>query len=166
MHVLRARLLAEPDRDQLGEPALDRPVEARVRLDPVDAQHRVRAGGVAIEAAGDAVHGRAPYSTVSMVARTGAPTVASVTPRCASMPAWPSAVAPPWLPIAGTMNGAKSRCLRWRTAAATTFGMWAMPRLPTATATLAPLRRSASCCERASASSTAAAMSATASRVG
>ena len=44
----------------------------------------------------------------------------------------PSAVPPPWLPIAGTMNGAKPRCLRWRTAAATTFGMCAMPRLPTA----------------------------------
>ena len=47
----------------------------------------------------------APYSTVSMVARIGAPTLASVTPRWASTPAWPSAVAPPWLPIAGTMNG-------------------------------------------------------------
>ena len=59
MDVLRARLLAEADRDQLGEPALDRPVEARVRLDPVDAEHRVGLGGVPVEAAGDAVQRRA-----------------------------------------------------------------------------------------------------------
>ncbi len=48
-----------------------------------------------------------PSDTTSMVARTGAPMAASVTPRCASTSAWPAAVAPPCEPMAGTTKGAK-----------------------------------------------------------
>ena len=59
--VRGAHLLAEADRDQLGEPALDRPIEARVRLDPVDAKDGIGAGGVLVEPAGDAVQGRAVF---------------------------------------------------------------------------------------------------------
>ena len=48
-------------------------------------------------------------STTSIVARMGAWTVCSVTPYEASTSIWPSAVAPPWLPMAGTMNGCAPR---------------------------------------------------------
>src|SRR4051812_3466928 len=50
-----------------------------------------------------------PSGTTSIVARIGAPTLASVTPSPASIATWPSAVAPAWLPIAGTMNGSAPR---------------------------------------------------------
>ncbi len=166
MDVRSPHLLAQADRDQLGEPALDRAIEAGVGLDPVDAEDGVGRGGVLVEPAGDAVQGGAILDRLHGRAHRRADRVASVTPRWASTPAWPSAVAPPWLPIAGTMKGSKPRCFRCRTAAATTFGMWAMPRLPTATATLDPRRRSSSRRERASASSTAAARSATGSFLG
>ena len=46
-----------------------------------------------------------PSSTASMVARTGTPIDSDVIPQPASTSRCPSAVAPPWLPIAGTMNG-------------------------------------------------------------
>ena len=48
-----------------------------------------------------------PSETTSIVARTGAPTAASVTPRCASTSVWPAAVAPPCEPMAGTTKGSR-----------------------------------------------------------
>ena len=72
MDVLGARLLAQADRDQLGEPALDRAIEARVRLDPVDAEHRVGLGGIPVEAAGDAVQRRAVFDRFHRRADRGA----------------------------------------------------------------------------------------------
>ena len=44
-------------------------------------------------------------STVSIVARISAPMASSVMPSVSSIARCPSAVAPPWLPIAGTTNG-------------------------------------------------------------
>ncbi len=45
----------------------------------------------------------------SIVARISAPTDSSVMPSELSILSWPSAVAPPWLPIAGTTNGSAPR---------------------------------------------------------
>ena len=46
-----------------------------------------------------------PTLTTSMVETTSAPTVAGVTPRPSSTARCPAAVAPPWLPMQGTMKG-------------------------------------------------------------
>ena len=54
MDIARSFGLAEPDRHHLGEPALDRPVEARVRLDARQQNDRVRPRRLGIEPAGDA----------------------------------------------------------------------------------------------------------------
>ena len=64
MHLLGAFLLAETDRDHLDEPALDRAVEGRVRLDPIDDEHGVRFGRVAVELAAGAVRGLAVIDDV------------------------------------------------------------------------------------------------------
>ena len=48
-------------------------------------------------------------STVSIVARISQPMASSVIPSDSSIARWPSAVAPPWLPIAGTTNGSAPR---------------------------------------------------------
>jgi hypothetical protein len=61
-----------------------------------------------------------------------------VTPSFFSTPAWPSAVPPPWLPMAGTMKGSSPRPFRCATTVRARTGISATPRLPTATATLAP----------------------------
>ncbi len=54
VHERRTWLLAEPDDGHLHAAGLDRPLEAGVRLDPVDGQEPVGRGGVRVE-----VHGRA-----------------------------------------------------------------------------------------------------------
>ena len=46
------------------------------------------------------------------------------------MPAWPSAVAPPWLPITGTMKGSAPFAFSTVTTVRMTSGMRSMPRLP------------------------------------
>src|SRR5205807_5213807 len=71
---------------------------------------------------------------------TGAPTRASVTPSAARTSTCPSAVAPPWLPIPGNTNGRAPCRLRACTTAAAIRSISATPRLPTATATVPPLR--------------------------
>ena len=76
-----------------------------------------------------------PTTTVSMVARTGAPTRSSVTPKPARTSACPAAVAAPWLPMAGTMKGSQPAALSAPTLARTTSSRLAIPRLPTPTAT-------------------------------
>ena len=48
-----------------------------------------------------------PRTTVSISERIGQPTASSVTPSSASSARWPSAVPPPWLPIAATTKGAR-----------------------------------------------------------
>ena len=45
---------------------------------------------------------------------------------------------PPWLPIAGKMNGLAPSALTCSTAALAITSMFTMPRLPTASATLCP----------------------------
>ena len=51
-------------------------------------------------------------STTSIDERTGAPIVSSEMPYSFRISACPSAVAPPWLPIAGTTNGCAPRVLQ------------------------------------------------------
>ena len=46
-----------------------------------------------------------PMCTAVMSVLTGTPRACSLTPYSASSSRWPSAVAPPWLPIAATTNG-------------------------------------------------------------
>ena len=103
-----------------------------------------------------------PSETTSMVARIGAPTAVSVTPRCASTSVWPAAVAPPCEPMAGTMKGSNPEAARRATMPRTSTAMSAMPRLPTATAMLAPgaSAASAACARGHSASSAASASTA------
>src|SRR5439155_1394593 len=50
----------------------------------------------------------------------------------------PSTVAPPWLPMAGTMNGRAPASFRTPTSVRTTRARFVMPRLPTPMATVAP----------------------------
>ena len=97
--------LAQPDQHHFHQAAFDLAGEVGVRLDPAANQHVVGLEGMAVE-----VH-RKPFGalrqtmTVSMLERIGQPSgllgdaVRSSTCRC------PSAVPPPWLPIAATMNG-------------------------------------------------------------
>ena len=78
-----------------------------------------------------------PTATASMSERIAQPALSSVTPRSASSATWPSAVAPPWLPMAGKMNGRIPRAANQPITAATMSGRWVMPREPTPTATVA-----------------------------
>ena len=81
-----------------------------------------------------------PRSTVSIEERISQPIVAGVIPYPARTASWPSAVAPPWLPMAGTMNtSAPASCSR-STTALTTSSMRSMPRLPAATQARVPGR--------------------------
>ena len=109
MDLRRARLLAEADDGHLRAAALDRPLEAGVRLDAVDREDAVGAGGVAVEVQRHAVGVRGDLDPVSIVARISAPIASSVMPSVSSIARCPSAVAPPWLPIAGTTNGSAPR---------------------------------------------------------
>src|SRR4051812_10356420 len=79
-------------------------------------------------------------STVSMVGWMGIPPVCSVIPRSANIWTWPSAVAPPWEPIAGTTNGSAPTERSQSPAARSTAGLSWMPRLPAVIATLMPRR--------------------------
>ena len=83
---------------------------------------------------------RRPTSTVSMLERIGQPALLSVTPSPASSAFWPSAVAPPWLPMAGTTKGSAPQARTRAAMAATRTGSSAMPRLPTLRATRMPGR--------------------------
>ncbi len=81
-----------------------------------------------------------PIRSTSMEETTGAPQLSAVTPSRCSTAAWPSAVAPPWLPMAGTISGcAPSALIRLQTARTMTPS-WSIPRLPTPTATRSPAR--------------------------
>src|SRR5919199_1828322 len=71
-----------------------------------------------------------PSSTTSIEDRTSAPTDSSVMPRLARISTCPSAVAPPWLPIAGTMKGLAPASLSIRTSERSTPSMPEIPRLP------------------------------------
>ena len=51
---------------------------------------------------------------------------------------WPSAVPPPWLPMAGTRNGSAPSARKCSTAARRITAMLAIPRLPAVMATLCP----------------------------
>ena len=73
-----------------------------------------------------------------MLDRIGQPTSASVMPYDSTTRRCPSAVPPPWLPIAGTMNGRAPSPLRCSTIARVIAAMSAMPRLPAVTATVWP----------------------------
>ena len=98
-------LLAHADDDHLHEPAFAGAAKGDVRLDAVDHDdpvgYRPRTGR-----GGPGTRWQEPpISTVSMLDRMGAPTVSSVMPMPTSMSRWPSAVAPPWLPMAGKRKG-------------------------------------------------------------
>ena len=73
-----------------------------------------------------------------MLERISQSAVCGVMPYEARTSSCPAAVAPPWLPIAGTMN---TEAPAWRTrstAAVTTSSMRSMPRLPAARQTRIP----------------------------
>ena len=78
----------------------------------------------------------APTGTTSMVARIGAPTASDVMPNPARTSVWPAAVAPPWEPIAGTMNGSQPAERSSPTMALTAGSRPSTPRLPTASGTV------------------------------
>src|SRR4051794_18887154 len=82
--------------------------------------------------------GVAATCTVSIVARISAPIASSVMPSSSSMPRCPSAVAPPWLPIAGTTNGSAPRSRRPSMVPRRTSTRPVSPRLPAPTATVMP----------------------------
>ena len=64
--------------------------------------------------------------------------LSSVTPYPASTSTWPSAVAPPWLPIAGRTNGSPPRSRTASPAARRIRAMLATPRLPAVIPTRIP----------------------------
>ena len=71
-----------------------------------------------------------PRTTVSISERIGQPTAASVTPSSASSARWPSAVPPPWLPIAATTNGSNPSHRTASTAARAIAGIRGDPPAP------------------------------------
>ena len=73
------------------------------------------------------------------------PTLSGVIPNPARTSIWPFAVAPPWLPIAGTINGLAPACFNKPAISRRINAKLAMPRLPAVTATESPgLTRSSS----------------------
>ena len=90
-----------------------------------------------------------PMRTVSMDERMGQPTASSVTPSDCRTESWPSAVAPPWLPMQGTRKGSAPRRFSSATTVARMMGMPVMPRLPAVTATRMPGRTFAATPSRA-----------------
>ena len=95
--------LAEADRQHLEQAALVTPGKRGVRLDPVEEDDPVGVEGVLVKVDGQA-EAVGPRVTVSISQRSGQPTeLRSLRIRRAWR--WPSAVPPPWLPIAATMNG-------------------------------------------------------------
>ncbi len=79
-----------------------------------------------------------PSSTTSMEDRIGAPQNSSVTPKDSRISTCPSAVAPPWLPIAGTIKGSAPISLRVATMERRISCISAIPLLPAVSATLMP----------------------------
>src|SRR5215213_6928813 len=79
-----------------------------------------------------------PISTTSIEDLIGAPTDSSVTPRLRRISTCPSAVAPPWLPIAGTRKGLAPASFRISTSERRMASIPAIPRLPAVIATSAP----------------------------
>ena len=79
-----------------------------------------------------------PSSTTSIEERIGAPQSSSVTPRDSRISTCPSAVAPPWLPIEGTINGSAPISFKIATRERRIPSISAMPRLPAVSATLIP----------------------------
>jgi len=79
-----------------------------------------------------------PTFLTSISARIGTPIACAVTPYCASTSICPSGVAPPWLPIAGTMKGRAPASTRTFSAACTISLRLVIPRLPTPSAIVIP----------------------------
>jgi hypothetical protein len=77
-------------------------------------------------------------STVSMVARISAPMASSVMPNDSSIARWPSAFAPPWLPMAGTTNGSAPSSRKPLMTPRMSATRSVRPRLPPPTATVIP----------------------------
>ena len=73
-----------------------------------------------------------------MLERIGQPTDAALMPYDSSTCRWPSAVPPPWLPIAGTSSGSAPSERKCSTAARRIKAILAIPRLPAVMATLCP----------------------------
>ena len=65
----------------------------------------------------------APSCTTSIVASMGQPIASGVKPSAPSSSVWLSARAPPWLPMAGTMNGCTPRSRSQATTLLTTAGL-------------------------------------------
>ena len=104
-----AGLLAEADDDHLRAAALDRARGTRCAASsgsPAGCGRRPRRGRRGAAAGPDASWAT---TTVSIEERISASRASAVMPSLASVASWPSAVAPPWLPIAGTTNGAAPR---------------------------------------------------------
>ena len=76
--------------------------------------------------------------TVSIDERISAPVYSSVTPYDSMISRWPSAVPPPWLPIAGMMTGIAPSPRTWSQIAFVMSAIFAMPRLPAVIATVLP----------------------------
>ena len=74
----------------------------------------------------------------SMAERIGAPIAASLMPKVSRISACPSAVAPPWLPMAGMMKGWACRSFTMSTSSFTITARLAICRLPTAITTRLP----------------------------
>jgi len=96
-----ALLLAHAQDDHLHQPAFAWAAESHVGFDAVDDNDPVSLAGVFVQVDRKPLS-EVPITTVSMVARIGTPTTSSVMPMLTSMSRWPSAVEPPWLPMAGT----------------------------------------------------------------
>ena len=77
-------------------------------------------------------------TTVSIDERISQSRASAVMPSLASVASWPSAVAPPWLPIAGTTNGAAPRSRSPAMAPRSSSTCAVKPRLPAPTATVIP----------------------------
>jgi hypothetical protein len=93
-------VLAEADGGHLQEAALDGGAEVRVGLDPVDEHHPVASEAILSMYTGTP-RSVSPSSTTSMEDRIGAPQNSSGYAQDSRISTCPSAVAPPWLPIAG-----------------------------------------------------------------
>ncbi len=79
-----------------------------------------------------------PTSIASIDDTMGQPSVASSSPRLAITSRWPSAVAPPCEPIAGTTKGSPPRSRTQPATAPVASAIRSMPRLPPVSAIRAP----------------------------
>ena len=111
-----------------------------MRLDAVADHHVIGLEGQAVEVDGKALGRAAHHDGFHARADRDSRPNASVMPYDSSSRRCPSAVPPPWLPMAGTTNGSAPRPSRCSTIARVIAAMLAMPRLPAVTATLCPGR--------------------------